>query len=168
MNAVIHDVGRSSGGPARVVGSLSTTKVKSPPAAAGALAAGADSPGATDAGAADGVAPPHALTRTANTASSANPRRFVEIIRISPPHASWIDSPVRLVRSMIHARDGGLDLPIRPVRRGSRCSICGNRRHRVKCASALAEAWLLSAGASGVLPPAVRFGTPSEARWVLG
>ena len=92
MNAVIHDVGRSSGGPARVVGSLSTTNVKSPPAAAGALAAGADAPGATDPGAADGVAPPHALTTTANTASSASPRRFS---RNHPNFSSscvWIDS----------------------------------------------------------------------------
>ena len=69
---------------------------------------------------------------------------------------------------MIHARRRALDLPIRPVRRGSRCSIWGNRRHRVKCASALAEACLLSAGASGAMPLAVRFGTPSVARWVRG
>ena len=82
MNAVIHDVGRSSGGPARVVGSLSTTNVKSPVPASplAAALAGALAPGATEAGLPDGVAPPHALTMMANTASIANPRRFAEII----------------------------------------------------------------------------------------
>src|SRR5688500_15645955 len=106
MNAVIHDVGRSSGGPARVVGSLSTTKVKSPVAASLGATLGALAPGATDAGLPDGVAPPHALTTMANTASIANPRRFAEIIRRSPPHAVGSRAPSGLARTMIHARDG--------------------------------------------------------------
>src|SRR5918993_1754201 len=107
MNAVIHDVGRSSGGPARVVGSLSTTNVKSPVASPLGAALAALAPGAADApGLLDGVAPPHALTRTANAASIANPRRFAEIIRRIPPHAFGPRAPSGLARSMIHARDG--------------------------------------------------------------
>src|SRR6185295_17565660 len=103
---VIHVVGRSSGTPARVVGSLSTTKVKSP-VAAPALGAGADSPGAAvPAGLPDGVAPPHALTTMANAASTANPRRLVEIIRMYPPHAIGFDGPVRLRRAVNRTGDG--------------------------------------------------------------
>src|SRR6187431_2619163 len=105
MNPVIHDVGRSSGEPASVVGSLSTTNVKSPvaPPPLGATLA-ALPPGATDAGLPDGVAPPHALTMMANTASIANPRRLAEIIRRNPPHRFGSTAPSGFVRSMIRAR----------------------------------------------------------------
>src|SRR6187431_2288205 len=105
MNPVIHDVGRSSGEPASVVGSLSTTNVRSPVAPPLGATLAALPPGATDAGLPDGVAPPHALTMMANTASIANPRRFAEIIRRNPPHGFGSTAPSGFVRSMIRARD---------------------------------------------------------------
>ena len=78
---MIHEVGRSSGSVARVVGSLSTTNLKSPMSAAGAEDAGAavaaPLAGAV-AGAALGVAvvPPQAVTTIASVPSSAKPRRL--------------------------------------------------------------------------------------------